>query len=382
MLSDAIDMTGTVDDRLYDAICEVYTDMEKYEPYCDKGILAADVGIYYNQHGNYDPYDQCVDVADSKKFSRAMPHLDASLNVSQILQRNHIPFTVYTGFHPQLWKNVKVLIASDSPAITPENMADFKQYVADGGVLYLSGHSALPFVEEVFDCKIQEKTEEEIVYMTPVDDENGFFEYYTKKYPMTVYNNAFLMKNPKKGKVLATLTLPYSLQGSTFLLCGDLELQKETDPSDLRNESASMHADPPGIPTEYPAIIEADYGKGKVIWACAPFEKSELTLPRKIFANMIRQHAGELKFASEDAPYVVEYQMWEEKDKKYLYLVNMQYADEILPVFDFSVSIPSPRPTSIVRVSDNQQMNFAYEEGNVVLHTEKLDLYELYVISY
>ena len=66
-----------------------------------------------------------------------------------------------------------------------------------------------------------------------------------------------------------------------------------------------MHSDPPGIATDYPAMMEAEVGKGKIIWVCAPFENTSLTQPRKVFTSFVKKYVPEMRFASDDTPYVV-----------------------------------------------------------------------------
>ena len=207
------------------------------------------------------------------------------------------------------------------------------------------------------------------------------FGEYSRKYPLTVYDSAYILEGATNGKVLAKLTLPYSLQASSFLVCADLELQVEADPNDPRNESASMHSDPPGIATDYPAMMEAEVGKGKIIWACAPFENTSLTQPRKVFTSFVKKYVPEMSFASDDTPYVVEYQLWEDEEGKCLSAINLQYADEVLPVFDFNICISTEKPAKITRVSDGREMGFAYSDGKLVLHIDRLDLYEMFDIQ-
>lgn len=297
------------------------------------------------------------------------------------LQRAHIPYSVYTSFHPEQWGKAKMLIVSDAPNMSKENMSALKAYVEDGGIAYISGHSAQPLVEEIFGGKITGRTDETITYIAPEDEVAPLFGEYSRKYPLTVYDSAYILEGATNGKVLAKLTLPYSLQASSFLVCADLELQVEADPNDPRNESASMHSDPPGIATDYPAMMEAEVGKGKIIWACAPFESTSLTQPRKVFTSFVKKYVPEMSFASDDTPYVVEYQLWEDEEGKYLSAINLQYADEVLPVFDFNICIRTEKPAKITRVSDGREMGFEYSDGKLVLHIDRLDLYEMFDIQ-
>lgn len=378
---DAVDMTGTYEPLVYSRLKNVYDDAARFEKYFSKGKPCTDIGIYFNLHGKYDEETPPMDISESKHISRAIPHLDSSINVSETLQRAHIPYSVYTSFHPEQWGKAKMLIVSDAPNMSKENMSELKAYVEDGGIAYISGHSAQPLVEEIFGGKITGRTDETITYIAPEDEVASLFGEYSRKYPLTVYNSAYILEGATNGKVLAKLTLPYSLQASSFLVCADLELQVEADPNDPRNESASMHSDPPGIATDYPAMMEAEVGKGKIIWVCAPFENTSLTQPRKVFTSFVKKYVPEMRFASDDTPYVVEYQLWEDEEGKYLSAINLQYADEVLPVFDFNICIRTEKPAKITRVSDGREMGFEYSDGKLVLHIDRLDLYEMFDIQ-
>ena len=88
-----------------------------------------------------------------------------------------------------------------------------------------------------------------------------------------------------------------------------------------------------------------------------------------------------MSFASDDTPYVVEYQLWEDEEGKYLSAIDLQYADEVLPAFDFNICISTEKPGKITRVSDGREMGFEYSDGKLVLHIDRLDLYEMFDIQ-
>ena len=97
--------------------------------------------------------------------------------------------------------------------------------------------------------------------------------------------------------------------------------------------------------------------------------------------SFVKKHVPEMSFASDDTPYAVEYQLWEDEEGKYLSAINLQYADEVLPVFDFNICISTEKPAKITRVSDGREMGFAYSDGKLVLHIDRLDLYEMFDIQ-
>ena len=97
--------------------------------------------------------------------------------------------------------------------------------------------------------------------------------------------------------------------------------------------------------------------------------------------SFVKKHVPEMSFASDDTPYAVEYQLWEDEEGKYLSAINLQYADEVLPVFDFNICIRTEKPAKITRVSDGREMGFEYSDGKLVLHIDRLDLYEMFDIQ-
>ena len=77
----------------------------------------------------------------------------------------------------------------------------------------------------------------------------------------------------------------------------------------------------------------------------------------------------------------VKFYKWEDEEGKYLSAINLQYADEVLPVFDFNICIRTEKPAKITRVSDGREMGFEYSDGKLVLHIDRLDLYEMFDIQ-
>ena len=92
------------------------------------------------------------------------------------------------------------------------------------------------------------------------------------------------MKGQKNGEVLGTLTLPYTVPNPlgifTDLCSYASEIVTKDDP---RYPFATIHANPPGIFTDYPAVLKTQYGKGTVIWSCVPFEKGRALPAQRYF---------------------------------------------------------------------------------------------------
>ena len=54
---------------------------------------------------------------------------------------------------------------------------------------------------------------------------------------------------------------------------------------------------------------------------------------------------------------------------------------EFNPLDKFRISISTEKPAKITRVSDRREMDFEYSDGKLVLHIDRLDLYEMFDVQ-
>ena len=72
----------------------------------------------------------------------------------------------------------------------------------------------------------------------------------------------------KKGTDLAKIVLPF------------------TDPDD-KAHFASIHSNPPGTASNFPAVVSVNYGKGTVIWSAAAIEADERINFKDLFMKIL-----------------------------------------------------------------------------------------------
>ncbi len=170
-----------------------------------------------------------------------------------------------------------------------------------------------------------------------------------------------------EDEVMATLTLPY------------------TDPAD-GTKLASIHSNPPGVPTDYCAATYRSYGKGKVVWVSAPLETVEHGPHREIFAGMVRAlAAGPFSFEAKE-PAAVEVTVFHQPDNR-RYLVNLVNEQENLPpipVHDMKVTLRMEGKTAVgaALLPDERPLPFATREGEVELVVPKLDIFCMLMVTY
>lgn len=362
VMIDAIDPKGTLDTRVYDRIGQVFREVERLEPYLD-GEPVMDVGVLWNMNGKLDPEQNGLPVGSTELDFFRIPQLEAVLQASNALRAHHIPYSVLNNWKMDEFEKIKVLVLSDVHMLGAKELEAILAFVKRGGSLYFSGHSAPELAEELFGLRFGGFTEESVTYMAPTPEGSGFMPQYNRDYPLALFmKQAVLKGTPKEGvEVLATMTLPYE------------------------GGFVSIHSNPPGRETSLPSLLRSRFGLGTVIWAASPLEAAVREQHSGIFAGLVRSLSGELAFSAPEAPEQAEILVFDapELGRKYVNLLNIQDSFRVIPLTDFSVAVRSPmRPKRVVSLPEGQEMPFRYEDGQVHLHIEKLELYAKLMLEY
>lgn len=388
LLIDAIDPSGTHDRRVYEKMGQIFQESELLEPYLKRGEMVYDIGLYFNLNGKMDVECKPVFVGDYVDSKNGMPHLNATLGAARALQENKIPYGVLNNWRLDLLDKVKVLVLSDVPNMSAKEIECVDEFVLRGGKAYISGHSCWPLVEKVFGVSCQGYSDEDVIYFTPTEGiENVMTGEFTGDYPMTLFEKAVLAEGTPRGQMLATLTLPYTIPNPTgiFSEVGNTNPTSSFGPDDQRFRFASIHSNPPGRKTDYPALIHAKYGQGEVIWSCAPFEKADRPQHRSIFARLINRLAGDNLLFHSNGSAPVELVMFDAPDykQKLIGLINLQESFVTLPVSDFDISIKTEQsPLHVLRLPDEQPIPFKSNPGFITIHVDQLILHQMYLIQY
>ena len=351
LVIDAIDPIGTMDSKLYKQLKGVIEEEKKYERYYN-GDMIADVGLYYGLNSKYN------------KWGDSYTNYTCVVNLTRIMIENNISIEITGIFNKdrQALDKYKMIFA---PALTQDDACDNKrliEYVNNGGVLYISGGDNEELFRELTGGKIKGITDETTTYISPCCNED-IFAYFTKKYPMSFDNRAVIVENIAKEDTIATLTLPY------------------TKPNDVH--FASIHSNPPGIFTDYPALIAKRYGKGKVIWSAIPIENAQLEVYGRIIANLVKKEIKQDLSVLSDADRHTEITLFLDSDGIYINLVHLNTEDFAKDVGSVNVSVRcKSAPASVILLPENIHMNFEYENGFVKFKTRNFKIFDMYRINF
>ena len=144
-------------------------------------------------------------------------------------------------------------------------------------------------------------------------------------------------------------------------------------------EYASIHSNPPGRATGYPAITENRFGEGKCVWIGASFilkkQFTQKEFAKKIYKKYIDCHI------ETDLPYSVELTVLEGNGKKSVCVVNMQDQYPPLPIYDRYIMFEAEKPKRIIKASDGQEACWEYTGSKVKITIDKLSFAEFFVME-
>jgi hypothetical protein len=360
--------------KVYDTLEKVFSETALYEKFFS-GELTADVSLYFSHGSKMDFRDAVRRRADLNCWHPSLqkemyPHIGCVLGAEKALRNARIPFRVNTKKSlSQLDKN-KVLVLSDLAFISPEEEEAFVKYVKDGGSLYMSGITPAQLVKRLLGMDVKGFTAETVTYIRPTEAGQAYFCMYDPKAPMTIFDKQSLAENAGNAgnTILAKITLPYTKQ-------------------DDITKFASIHSNPPGIDTEKPAIVCGNFGKGKVIWASAPFEQSAQSVHKQVFANLITSLNPAPPQIMSDAPAQVEFTVFTDDAKNIaqLHCVNIQEQFPLIPLQGFNAAVRLDKgkmPKTIRLLPDLKDVPFRVKEGYAEFYVESIHIFRMYQIDF
>lgn len=332
LIIDAINPDGTLDERAYERVGKAFEKQIPYEKYMDKGEMYADVAVYFDSKTMFEA--PCAGTYNKL----------CAVNAHKTLVENHIATAVVANGNMENLGKYKAIIAPCLQDFDNDEPLKLIEYVKNGGTLYLSGKSDSRLMKEFFGAEFTGYTfgdskfphiykgyDEVQAYIAPCADYKAVMAEFNEKYPLPIIYKLPIYK--MQGDVKAKIVLPY------------------TDPDNNR-EYASIHSNPPSRLTEYPAICEISYGKGRVIWTAALIENDERTNFKVVFNNIVSKYVKP-KYTIKSSKFI-ESVIFEDGEKAYIDFVNLDPSFEkisrevVLEVGDKKVrSLPDECPITV-----------------------------------
>ncbi len=303
LVIDAIDPVGTLDSRVYDRIGKVFEKEQPYEKYL-YGTPLSDVGFYYSFHSRY------PDNGNEYTNGKCVPRM------TRRMIEHHIPHGIVGGEFGR-FEDHKVIVASCLTDEEGEGIDKLLDYVKNGGKLIFTDGRCKRLMRELLGTDKTLLSDSNTTYIAPTG-KAPILQDFSEKYPLSIDGFVPLLQGDYNGTALATVVLPYT---GTF-----------------EDRFASIHSNPPGVPTEHPAIVEGNYGKGQFIWLShVPEYETEYEYSR-LLCDLILRMMGEPSVRT-TAPADVEIVTF--RDGKEYLLSAAQLSDDFVAreILPFSVSL-------------------------------------------
>lgn len=348
LVIDAIDPVGTMDERVYTQLGEVFAEVEKYQDYY-RGEMLEDVGIYYSLKSKFNP-----------RGERYTNYVGATRTLETMVENNIL--CGVTGGFSDLSKH-KMIVASCLTNQDDYDVGRIVEYVKKGGNLYFSGGDCPLLLEKLLGARVKGRTQETVVYINPKDRVSRHFMHYNAKYPLHVGGTSPIIEGVDAQDVVATLTLPYTHRG------------------ELR--FSSIHSDPPGKSTDIPVMVIKNFGEGKVIWSAMPIECNELYDYKHILLKLFKDVFVLESTLCADAPDDVEITVFDDRDSWLVNAVLMNTRYKARKVEDFGVSLRTGRaPKKVICVTEQESIPFSYEGGRVAFTVKNMHIFKMYEVIF
>ncbi|HBP37872.1 MAG TPA: hypothetical protein DD640_03870 [Clostridiales bacterium] len=357
---DAIDPAGTLNPAVYDTIGGVFGESIPYEPFLT-GRMVSDIAVYFSLESKMDR-KQPVNLTEY-----SYPQLRSAVGAAMALTDARHLFTVITGARKERIHDKKVVIVTDAPFLSAEEIDNFAQYVSGGGSLYMGGDTCPALAQRLLGLDVYGNTTEKITYIAPTAEGQPYFEnMFSRDYPIHFNGSQLLARNPAGHTVLATITLPY------------------TDPADPAR-FASIHSNPPGIKTDDPSLVFGRYGKGRVLWSASAFEGNPQHAHKDVFSRLIGLLYGGSQTVESSAPFFVQFTLFDdaERGRLLLHIVNVQEQAVLIRLGGFTVKLRTDKPVKEVKLlPEETRVPFACKDGQIIFEADRLDIFKMYLMEY
>ena len=156
--------------------------------------------------------------------------------------------------------------------------------------------------------------------------------------------------------MLARIKLPYTIQNTP--------------------RYASIHSNPPGVMTDWPAVVRRRVGRGEVIWSAQPIEKERQAVYGETLCHLLALMGFESRLHT-GAPRIVELTAFEDENAVRVNIARLNSDFEgALPAF--SVSLRCGDIREVVRLPEGERVPFERDGDETRFTARALDLFDMY----
>lgn len=356
---DAINTDGTLESNFYNRLKIVNEYLTPFREVVKENqfTLKGKVGVYFSMTSCINEDLDNIKLKDYSSSSSNMTGrenkvLDETIGFAELLTEIHVPYVALTERNED-FSDLDTIIICNSRYLKESECNRLREFVKNGGNLIVTGATSL------YDYNGNVKSNLSDVLGIEFLNEWSPSVNYTDKELICSLNKAPLVK-ATSGKTLSYFNFP------------DYPIGDE-------NNYASIHSNPPGKLTEYPAIVENNFGKGKSLWIGSDFMSRRYYSQKEYGKKIISSYLP--KDIETNLPISVEITTLKGNDKEMIGVINMQNQFPPVPVCDSYIKIKMEKPNNIIKASNNTEANWEYVGDCVIINIEKLNYGEFFLIK-
>ncbi len=365
---DAINPDGTLEIGFYRRLSAI---MRRLEPF--RRVMAAhqpetfaDTGIYFAMRSCIDEKFNGVPLREFQDRFIVMaqncnPVLEEVLGFAKLFNRNGVPFRVAVDSTRD--DPFRTLLVANSAWLAGDEVERLRHFVAAGGTLIVTGRTSLFDIDggggknfALAEVMGVDYTGENVSGISYIRSADGSY--------LSVPGTTPLVAVRQGAEVIATLSLPR-------FPAGDPELY------------ASIHSDPPGRDTGYPAVVENRFGRGRCLYIAPPVGKIDQHSQREFLTGLLAKYLPAPVLKCENRPVTAELTLLRSRRDSTIFVAVVEIQHELpnVPATALGFSLRIDKPVAVRRVSDGSEVDFDYSDGVLSWQLMRLEDGEMFEIK-
>lgn len=366
---DAINPDGTLEESFYRTLGSINTRLAPVRETIknEEMHLKTEVALYFSMASCVDRHLDGKAVADLRDGGannmeiRKNAVMDETMGAAEFLTRMHIPFEVITDTVSDI-SRFKAIIICNAAFLSEAEVSRLRDFTAAGGTLIATCETSL---------------------FTPDGRTTGNFALADVLGVDALGKRSDKINYTGKDKVISVepAALAAAREGTEVLE----KLFFPDFPARDPERYASIHSDPPGAESIYPAVTRHAYGKGLAVWIAAPFmilrHANHRNFAKKIFGEYLPHFTAAGTSLAESA----ELTLLESADRKsgIVAIVNAQNETPVIPLYEVELALNISRKVEkILNAATQQSVPFTQNDGILKFAPGKVHLAEYYQLFY
>lgn len=302
---DAIDPEGTMNPAVYRTFGEVKKSLKPYwkHPSFLRGDYINDAAVYLNFRSMINLGENGQEIGKGRDIS--IPLIGRLKAINRKLAESHIQYDIITDLNLRDLARYPVIILSEIAVLSEKETEAFREYVRNGGNLYISGRSGVlkDLDAEAWEPGSTLKREDFALKDVMGVSKSGIIPFHTIYIKGKKESSLFTADDLKYPLCTAGPGLKVTAHEDTQVLA---EARMPVSNNSDGNYFISAISDPPWQDTEIPVLTEHPFGKGICIYSALLPEAEDTDMAKALWIGIIERLLKGRRTIRIEAPVCVE----------------------------------------------------------------------------